>query len=46
MLATLLKKAPTQMLFREVCEIFKNIVFHRTLPVAASAPLMAASVCF
>ena len=34
------------MFFREVCKIFKNTIFHRTPPVTASAPPMAASVFF
>ena len=35
----LLKKAPTQVFFYEICEIFKNAIFYRT-------PLLAASVFF
>ena len=31
------KETPTQVLSCEYCEIFKNSLFYRTLPVAASA---------
>ena len=34
--ATLFKKTPTQVFSREICESFKNIIFLRTPPVAAS----------
>ena len=34
--ATLLKQTPTQVVSCEYCEIFKNTIFYRTPPVAAS----------
>ena len=35
--ASLLKKTQAQVFSCEFCEIFQNIFFHRTTPVAASA---------
>ena len=40
------KKTPTQVFSCEVCEIFKSTFSHRTPPMTASAPLVAASVFF
>ena len=40
------KKTPTQVFSCEVCKIFKERIFYRTPPVAASALQVAASVFF
>ena len=42
--ATLLKKTPTQVFSFEICESFKNTLFYRTLPVAASEQTQEISV--
>ena len=39
-----LKETPTQVFFCEICKIFKNIFFFRTLPVAASEQTQEISV--
>ena len=36
-LATLLKETPTQVFSCKICEIFRNTLFYRTPPVAASS---------